>query len=249
MSTEQIYAGVSDVINKFNAAKQPEDNNTLIHLDIGAGQGQLITKLRDFFKIKSYACDYHTDRFAVDDVEVASVNLNKDPLPYNDNSFDIVTCSEVIEHIDNYRRLLSEIYRVTKKGGLVVITTPNVINLKSRVKNLFSGYPNLFGPLPIKRNEFYSCDGHISQVPFSYLAQALYEADFNKINLSTDKFQKSSIALFISLYPLLYVGWKRFLSSEKSRYKTIDSSNIDIVLKNFSKDILFGRTIIVSAIK
>jgi ubiquinone/menaquinone biosynthesis C-methylase UbiE len=249
MSTEQIYAGINDVINKYNATKQTGSDNALIHLDIGAGQGQLIAKLRNFFKIKSYACDYHTDRFAVDDVEVASVNLNKDLLPYNDNCFDIVTCSEVIEHIDNYRRLLSEIYRVTKKDGLIVITTPNVINLKSRVKNLFSGYPNLFGPLPIKRNEFYSCNGHISQVPFPYLAQALYESDFCEINLSTDKLQTSSIAFFILLYPLLYIGWKRFLSSEKKRYKTIDSNNIDIVLKNFSKEILFGRTIIVSAQK
>ena len=131
----------------------------------------------------------------------------------------------------------------------MVITTPNVINLKSRIKNLWSGFPDLFGPLPVKRNEFYSCDGHISQVPFFYLAQALYEQDFDDVELDTDKIQKSSVVLFFMLLPFLYIGWKRFLSRETYRYKTIDSKNSGIVLKNFSKEVLLGRTIVVSARK
>jgi SAM-dependent methyltransferase len=177
------------------------------------------------------------------------VNLNTDPLPYPDNSFDIVTCSEVVEHLDNYRRLISEIHRVTKRGGLVVLTTPNVINLKSRIRNLWSGFPDLFGPLSVKRNEFYSCGGHITPVPFFYLAQTLYEHDFEDIELDTDKIQSSSAVLFVLLGPLLYVGWRRFVSRETYRYKTINSNNRGIVLKNFSKEALLGRTIVVSARK
>jgi len=250
MSTEQIYTSVSNVINnRLFADRRDQDAGILKHLDVGAGQGQLISRLKERFNVSSSACDYHSDRFNVQGVEMLDVNLNNDPLPYPDNSFDIVTCSEVVEHLENYRRLISEIYRVTKKDGLVVLTTPNVINLKSRVKNLWSGFPELFGPLPVKRNEFYSCGGHITQVPFFYLAQALYEHDFEDVDLDTDKIQHSSAALFILLYPLLYIGWWRFLSRETHRYKTIDSNNQGTVLKNFSKEALLGRTIVVSARK
>jgi len=250
MSTEKIYTSVCNVIKKrLFADRRDKKAGSLNHLDVGAGHGQLISRLKDRFNVNSSACDYHSDRFNVQGVEMLDVNLNKDPLPYPDNSFDIVTCSEVVEHLENYRRLISEICRVTKKDGLVVITTPNVINLKSRVKNLWSGFPELFGPLPVERNEFYSCDGHITQVPFFYLAQALYEHDFEDVDLDTDKIQNSSTALFILLYPLLYTGWWRFLSRETHRYKTIDSNNQGIVLKNFSKEALLGRTIVVSARK
>jgi len=250
MSTEQIYTSVSNVINsRFFSGMRNQDGSSLSHLDVGAGQGQLISRLKDRFNVNSSACDYHSDRFNVQGVEMLDVNLNNESLPYPDNSFDIVTCSEVVEHLENYRRLISEIYRVTKKDGLVVLTTPNVINLKSRVKNLWSGFPELFGPLPVKRNEFYSCGGHITQVPFFYLAQALYEHDFEDVDLDTDKIQNSSTALFVLLYPLLYIGWWRFLSREAHRYKTIDSNNQGIVLKNFSKEALLGRTIVVSARK
>ncbi len=48
-------------------------------------------------------------------------------LPFKNESFDIVLCTEVIEHVDNQRKVLSEIFRVLKKGGVFAITTPNRI--------------------------------------------------------------------------------------------------------------------------
>lgn len=246
MSTELIYESVCGVIDRRLPAA---DSAGLTHLDVGAGQGQLICRMRERFAVTSHACDYHADRFNAAGVEIREVNLNKDPLPFPDSSFDIITCSEVVEHLDNYRRLLAEMHRVARPGGLVVVTTPNVINLKSRVKNLWSGFPDLFGPLPVKRNEFYSCDGHITPVPFFYLAQALYEHDFEEVELATDKFQNSSMVLLCLLYPLLYLGWQRFLARETGRYRTITPDNRAIVLKNFSREILLGRTIVVSARK
>jgi ubiquinone/menaquinone biosynthesis C-methylase UbiE len=55
-------------------------------------------------------------------------------LPYNDNSFDLVTILHVIEHIKNDREALKEIYRVLKKEGTVLIVTPN----ESRFTRIFS---------------------------------------------------------------------------------------------------------------
>jgi len=46
-------------------------------------------------------------------------------LPLKDNSFDIVLSTEVIEHVEDQERSIKEMIRVLKKGGILVITTPN----------------------------------------------------------------------------------------------------------------------------
>ncbi len=48
-------------------------------------------------------------------------------LPFKDESFDVVLSTEVIEHVNKQHSALSEMARVTKKGGILVITTPNKI--------------------------------------------------------------------------------------------------------------------------
>jgi 2-polyprenyl-6-hydroxyphenyl methylase/3-demethylubiquinone-9 3-methyltransferase len=48
-------------------------------------------------------------------------------LPFSDNSFDVVLCTEVIEHVEDQGRAVKELVRVLKKGGVLVVTTPNRI--------------------------------------------------------------------------------------------------------------------------
>ncbi len=45
-------------------------------------------------------------------------------LPFADNAFDKIVCSEVLEHIPNYRQALSEISRVLKPGGTFAVSVP-----------------------------------------------------------------------------------------------------------------------------
>ncbi len=47
-------------------------------------------------------------------------------IPYPDDSFDVVSAGEVIEHIYDPDRLLAETRRVLRPGGHVVLTTPNL---------------------------------------------------------------------------------------------------------------------------
>tara|TARA_Y100000310_G_scaffold345688_1_gene468301 strand:- start:6073 stop:6705 length:633 start_codon:yes stop_codon:yes gene_type:complete len=68
-------------------------------------------------------------------------------LPFKDNSFDVVLIIEVVEHLDNVDQIFSEVRRVLKDGGNVVLTTPNkyVVSLfkkdhqhwKNQLKQLF----------------------------------------------------------------------------------------------------------------
>jgi len=69
------------------------------HLDIGSGTGSLIRLLRAKFQVSSFACDYTDTLMKEDGVKVAIANLNNEKLPYQNDTFDIVTCTEVVEHL------------------------------------------------------------------------------------------------------------------------------------------------------
>jgi SAM-dependent methyltransferase len=70
---------------------------------------------------------------------VGGVDLNRF-LPFRRNSFDAVDLVEVIEHIENQPQLIREIARVLRPGGALVITTPNILNVFSRLRFLFTGF-------------------------------------------------------------------------------------------------------------
>jgi SAM-dependent methyltransferase len=70
---------------------------------------------------------------------VGGVDLNQF-LPFKNESFDGVDIVEVVEHIENQAQLIREISRVLKPGGVALISTPNVLNVMSRVRFLFTGF-------------------------------------------------------------------------------------------------------------
>jgi len=58
-------------------------------------------------------------------------------LPFADSSFDIVICTEVIEHVTETRQLVKEIDRVLKKDGRLILSTPNLVSLGNRLGMVF----------------------------------------------------------------------------------------------------------------
>ncbi|MDQ7837596.1 MAG: class I SAM-dependent methyltransferase [Thermodesulfobacteriota bacterium] len=199
---------------------------------------------------KASCCDYTDKLMQLPGQKVDLVDLNtKKELQYQDSTFDIVTATEVIEHLEDFRAILREIYRVLKPGGICVLSTPNILNLNSRLRNLWFGFAELMGPLPIQNRKIESCAGHINPISIFYLMHALHELNFKQIDFVVDKYQRSGIGKAIILWlPIRLVGskiWRR----EVKKYKTIDDSNREIVRKLNSLPILLGRTIIVSAIK
>ncbi|MDD5298340.1 MAG: class I SAM-dependent methyltransferase [Rhodocyclaceae bacterium] len=220
------------------------------HLDIGSGTGALIESLRVLNpNIRSSACDYTQSLMALPGQKVDVANLNTDGLPYPAEAFDLVTCTEVIEHLENYRKLVRDVFRVVKPGGLVIFTTPNVLSLQSRVRNLFFGFANLFGPLPVARQETFSTTGHITPISYFYLAHALAESGFRDISLAIDKPQRSALPKLLIFWPLIALFGSLAKGREVRKYKTVDASNEYVVDAMNSLPMLLGRTIVVSAKK
>lgn len=70
---------------------------------------------------------------------VGGVDLNE-YIPFKSGTFDGVNLVEVIEHIEHQAQLIREIGRVLRGGGVVLISTPNVLNIFSRIRFLFTGF-------------------------------------------------------------------------------------------------------------
>lgn len=244
MGTPVIYRTVFETVRRRTAGMTLET-----YLDIGAGRGELIRKFRETFKVRTSVCDYTGELIRVENQKVDIADLNRDPLPYSDNAFDVVTCTEVIEHLEHYRETLREIGRVLKPGGICVLTTPNILNLNSRFRFLWFGFWNLFGPLPIKHSAKYSTGGHINPVSYFYVAHSLIDAGFEGIELDIDKYQRSSIPKLIVAWPLIQLFGAWAFGKEVRRFQTIDEANAPLVKQMNSVPMLLGRTIIVSARK
>jgi ubiquinone/menaquinone biosynthesis C-methylase UbiE len=243
LGTNQITAKTISILKDKIVAKNPKI------LDIGSGDGSFIKDAREVIQGQYFACDYTDSLLTEVDVRVDIVNLNQQNLPYADNFFDAIAITEVVEHIENPRELVREIFRVLKTDGIIVVSTPNILNLKSRLRFLIYGFWNLFGPLKLNGNGIESTNGHISPISFFYLAHAMCEAGFKNISVSIDKVQKNSLFWLIFLYPIIKLLAMYCNYSEENKFNTIDSSNKNLVNKINSLELLLGRTIIILANK
>jgi 2-polyprenyl-3-methyl-5-hydroxy-6-metoxy-1,4-benzoquinol methylase len=67
--------------------------------------------------------------------KIRTCNIESDRFPFEDNYFDLVVCTEVLEHLPQSPvHALQEIYRVTAPGGHTLITTPNITRSINRAK-------------------------------------------------------------------------------------------------------------------
>lgn len=242
MSTEAIYRAVLPLLRSH---LPPEG----CFLDVGSGTGELIRRVRDGWKGTSFGCDYTSQWMKLPGQKVDVVDLDQDPLPYESSFFDVVSCTEVVEHLEDYRRLLREIGRVLRPGGILVLSTPNILNLKSRLRFLWFGFWNLFGPLSFSQKVRVDTEGHITPVHYFHLAHALQEAGFTEIGVTVDRWQRSSLLSLALLYlPVRLLGGVAY-RREVRRYHTISSENEAHVKAVNSVPLLLGRTCIVWAKK
>jgi 2-polyprenyl-3-methyl-5-hydroxy-6-metoxy-1,4-benzoquinol methylase len=96
-------------------------------------------------------------------------DLNK-PLSNHDNAFDVVVAAEVIEHLENPRFMIREIFRILRPGGTALITTPNNESWRSLAALLLRGHYASFGDL--------SYPAHITPLLRKDLTRIFIEAGF-----------------------------------------------------------------------
>lgn len=110
-------------------------------LDVGCGDGGVTEIALSRYK-QAHGCDLSERalREAVTKgMKSVCADLNSGALPYKNESFDCVTCLEVIEHVVDPLALLLELRRVLRSRGLLIITTPNIRYFRNIVKLLVNG--------------------------------------------------------------------------------------------------------------
>ncbi|QQO58106.1 MAG: class I SAM-dependent methyltransferase [Thiohalocapsa sp. PB-PSB1] len=96
-------------------------------LDLGCGAAPYIRVLRDN-SIEAYGLEI--DRYAIrehlaDDVrKFVTLYDGSLPLPFDRDQFESILCTEVLEHVEDYQALLSEISRIAR--SLALITVPDM---------------------------------------------------------------------------------------------------------------------------
>lgn len=112
-------------------------------LDVGCGNcwtTQLFNGTRvDHFGID--ISDSALKRAEKKGVVVKKVDLDVDPIPFEDNSFDLVLCSDIIEHTLHPENILKEAKRVLKEGGSLIVVVPNIASWFNRILLLLGFYP------------------------------------------------------------------------------------------------------------
>jgi len=125
-------------------------------LDVGAGAGAFSKRLSDF-GYSVTALDVDPQKWIPKDIPFLTLDIDKGIARSVGNSYDSVCCLEVIEHVENPWNLLREIYNVTKPGGYLLLSTPNITSFSSRALFFLTGRFHQF-------NDDDLAYGHISPI-------------------------------------------------------------------------------------
>jgi SAM-dependent methyltransferase len=96
-------------------------------LDVGCAYGFLLKRFEgDFetfgFDVSEHAIERARTIAARSDLRVHSI---LDPFPYADASFDVITLTDILEHVPGTDRILAEVARVARDGAVIYVATPN----------------------------------------------------------------------------------------------------------------------------
>ncbi len=143
-ATGQYGGGVYDLKPLLPLLRLPENYS---YLEVGVGAGRFLFDLINAVKVKPKricAGDLENNiqpfvsKLAVP-VAFEKIKLGSSPLPFSDNTFDLVVCNHVLEHIFETEAAMRELRRVLATDGLCVVSVPNIANWWSRFTFLFCG--------------------------------------------------------------------------------------------------------------
>ncbi len=112
-----------------------------ICLDAACGIGNNMQTLSKYFsKIISFDKSDKAIRFAkklyINESKVQFTVGQLESISFPDNFFNCTICTEALEHVDDYKVVIQEIYRVTKSGGYVILSFQNHFNFSTLLKFL-----------------------------------------------------------------------------------------------------------------
>jgi len=211
--------------------------------DIPSGSGAFVQRLKDNGFEKVAAIDI-VNILEIEHDNFVQADMTK-PLPIPNGSLDVLVCIDGIEHISNQFSFVKEANRILAVYGEIIISTPNISSLRSRWKWFFTG-------------QHYKCESpldennpnplhHIGMVSFTELRYMLHTNGFKINDIKTNRIKPIAM-VYALLLPLVFLStcWVYLKRGKKDGTLQINKSILNQV---FTKEILFGETLIVKAKK
>ena len=210
MNNKANYSFSETGIHKYVAEhiRALPDLSGKVVLDIPCGDGRASCE----FKKKGaevIALDLFPDFMKADDLKAEYADLSE-TLPIESGAIDCVICQEGIEHIPNQLNVLGEFNRVLKKGGVLLITTPNCSHVRARLSRFFLETNRLRKMPPTEIDSIWFAEdetdkiyfGHLFRLGVQHFQSLLTFAGF-KVNkrIRTD-IGNTSLIVGVALYPL-----------------------------------------------
>lgn len=214
-------------------------------LDLGCGHGDYSKRLKEIgFEVVAGDIDISRFRYR-GEIDFRICDITK-PLPFPDSSCDYILLMEVVEHLRNPYSVLSEINRILKPDGRIIISTPNILNLKSRLRFLFEGAYEYFRepPLDQSRNPKETIS-NLHLVPYRYheLEFLLFDTGFTVEDILSSFKDWSAAALLLPF--IRFQAWNKGRRSLKKG--GLDFKRINNIV--LSSRLLFSRHLIIVAAK
>ena len=192
-------------------------------LDIGCGHGDFLKAV--FARTEhTYGIDSDGQALKKNTIIKNKINGSAEQMPLPNNFFDLVVSSWAFEHLENPRRVLTEIYRILKPGGKIIFLTPNSWNYVVWINRLI---PRLFRDFLTQK--LYNRQEH-DTFPTRY-----------KIN-SVKKIDKRFASLGFKKSQLILNGDPSYISFNQMLFKLacFIEKILDIKLLNFAKVHIIG---------
>jgi 2-polyprenyl-3-methyl-5-hydroxy-6-metoxy-1,4-benzoquinol methylase len=164
------------------------------------------------------------------------------PLPWPDNSFDLILCVEGIEHLRNPFAFLSELHRIVRPNGLLILTTHNIVSIRSRVRFLGSGF-YIGAPSPLDESAPHPLH-HIGLRTVPEWRYALHVSGFELIDV--DQYNRKPVSFLYTVYAP-WIWLYMLLAFRKEKNAAQRRRNRRIRKQMLSMPLLFGDNLLLLA--
>lgn len=120
-------------------------------LDVGCGDGTILYILQKDIDMEAYGIDISMNavkKAKQREIKAKVCDLNKE-ISFPNNYFNVILCTDVLEHLFSPETALKEIYRVSKQDAIIIFSIPNIGHLKNRIQ-FFSGKNITEPPFQVK---------------------------------------------------------------------------------------------------
>lgn len=186
-------------------------------LDVGCGMGTFVQYARSQGFL---VCATDKARGCIGYLRKIGIPAYSTILGIPNHTFDVITLFDVIEHVPNPTSFLSDIRRKLKKNGVLVVTTPNVKGISSRV------IPSLLTRPTTRYSE------HMTLFSPTSLMKLMKRSGFKPLSLSTDMFMPWSRSRNVFVRKAVNkIVYLLFLPIQQHLYSRNLGDNIQIIAR------------------